>query len=190
MNKLCKEASSKKFDISDIINSPPHYVEGRSIQPIDVIEDWGLGHHLACVVKYIARVGRKNAITEDLRKATWYLERALLKAKDDSKPFFLSLETHEITYLEYHPQAICDDWHLSDLLCSALINIYLSFGHQSHYMKEKSLKAALGCLREEIILQEQHAVLKESKSCHSKNISLIVKDIPNQYAASVSKKFV
>ena len=51
------------LDLS-IIDSPSHYVTGRRIEPICVIEDWKLdhNHYLACVVKYIARAGRKNPI--------------------------------------------------------------------------------------------------------------------------------
>lgn len=57
--------------------SPAHYCEGRSIEPLDVIEDWQLPHHLACAVKYIARAGRKSGQSEadDLRKAIAYLAR-------------------------------------------------------------------------------------------------------------------
>jgi len=55
----------------EIINNPKHYVEGCKIQPIEVIEDWALCHHLACVLKYIARYGRKNNAYQDLLKAKW-----------------------------------------------------------------------------------------------------------------------
>lgn len=59
---------------------PPHY---RDLQPepIDVIEGWGLGFHLAQVIKYVARAGRKDPSKrlEDLRKAAWYLERLIRK---------------------------------------------------------------------------------------------------------------
>lgn len=60
----------------DAIN-PDHYKGGRSIEPIEVIEDWQLDYHLASALKYIARNGRKP--TEDpiegLDKAIWYLKR-------------------------------------------------------------------------------------------------------------------
>ncbi|GAA1645668.1 hypothetical protein GCM10009700_35090 [Brevibacterium sanguinis] len=61
----------------DSISYPSHYVEGRSIEPIEVIEDWGLGFHLGNALKYIARSGRKNDGVEDLQKAVWYLERRI-----------------------------------------------------------------------------------------------------------------
>lgn len=59
--------------------SPPHYAE-LDPEPIDVIEGWGLGFYLAQVIKYVARAGRKGGpekYLEDLRKARWYLDRAI-----------------------------------------------------------------------------------------------------------------
>ena len=58
--------------------STPHYSEGRTIEPIAVIEDWDLGFHLGNVVKYIGRLGRDGAdelVT--LKKAQSYLDRAI-----------------------------------------------------------------------------------------------------------------
>ena len=61
----------------DVINSPSHYAEGRKYEPIAVIEDWELGYHLGNALKYISRAGRKDATTQDLRKAVWYLNREI-----------------------------------------------------------------------------------------------------------------
>lgn len=55
-----------------------HYSEGRIIEPITVIEDWGLGFHLGNVVKYIGRLGRDGVddiVT--LKKAQSYLDREI-----------------------------------------------------------------------------------------------------------------
>ena len=60
-----------------MIEAPPHYVEGRTIEPIMVIEQWNLNHHLACVLKYISRAGRKHDEIKDLKKACWYLQRRI-----------------------------------------------------------------------------------------------------------------
>ena len=70
--------------MSDPVNKPAHYIEGRRFEPIDVIEDWGLGFCLGNAVKYISRAGRKGDTMEDLEKARWYLDRyiAKLKAED------------------------------------------------------------------------------------------------------------
>ena len=72
---------------ADMVNSPPHYKDGRNFEPIDVIEDWGLGFHLANSLKYISRIGRKDDPVQDARKAIWYLERFIRhyeQSKSDS----------------------------------------------------------------------------------------------------------
>ncbi len=68
--------------MSDEINNPPHYTQGRLYETTAVIEDWDLPYHLGNVVKYISRAGRKGPALTDLKKAQWYLDRyiALLDA--------------------------------------------------------------------------------------------------------------
>lgn len=55
-----------------------HYTS-LSPEPIDVIEGWGLGFRLGCVVKYVARAGRKPGVSarDDLVKALAFLKREL-----------------------------------------------------------------------------------------------------------------
>ena len=60
----------------DLVNAPPHYT-CMDPQPIDVIEAWGLDFHRAQVLKYIARAGRKGDAATDLKKAKFYLDRAI-----------------------------------------------------------------------------------------------------------------
>jgi hypothetical protein len=64
--------------VSDPVNHPNHYTFGR-FEVLEVIEDWQLGFHLGQVVKYVARAGRKDPTktVEDLRKAEFYLKRAI-----------------------------------------------------------------------------------------------------------------
>lgn len=64
----------------DPVNNPEHYTDG-GIETIDFIESKRLGYHLGNVVKYISRAGKKgtNNGLEDLRKAQWYLARAIEK---------------------------------------------------------------------------------------------------------------
>ena len=64
----------------DPVNNPDHYTDG-GIETIDYIEAKGLGYHLGNAVKYISRAGKKgtNQGLEDLRKAQWYLARAIEK---------------------------------------------------------------------------------------------------------------
>lgn len=60
------------------VDHPKHYNAGR-IEVIDAIEDWGLGFHLGNVVKYCARANHKDKPLEDLKKAQWYINRAIEK---------------------------------------------------------------------------------------------------------------
>ena len=65
---------------SDPINHPAHYKIG-GIETIDFIEAKNLGYNLGNVVKYITRADHKGNKLEDLRKAQWYLTRAIETAK-------------------------------------------------------------------------------------------------------------
>ena len=53
-------------------------------QPIEVIENWELDFHLAQVIKYISRAGKKEGESElkDLEKAKVYLDRKIEKLVD------------------------------------------------------------------------------------------------------------
>ena len=63
----------------DVVNNPAHYTAG-GIETIDFIEAKGLDYHLGNVVKYVSRAGKKSADSlEDLKKAQWYLNRAIAK---------------------------------------------------------------------------------------------------------------
>ncbi len=66
--------------MSDNVDHPDHYGgKGNVYEAIKVIEAWDLDFHLGNTVKYIARAGRKDPMkeVEDLRKARWYLDRAI-----------------------------------------------------------------------------------------------------------------
>ncbi len=66
---------------ADAVNHPKHYTLGAigAIEVIDAIEAWKLGFHLGNCVKYIARADHKGSRLEDLKKAKWYLERAIAR---------------------------------------------------------------------------------------------------------------
>jgi hypothetical protein len=64
------------FMPQDMVNSPTHYKVG-GIETIDFIEAKNLGYHLGNVIKYVSRADHKNARLEDLKKARWYLDRAI-----------------------------------------------------------------------------------------------------------------
>lgn len=64
------------------VESPSHYNTGK-IEVIDAIEDWKLDFCLGNCVKYVARAGKKDPAKyeEDLKKAIWYLNRAIAAKK-------------------------------------------------------------------------------------------------------------
>lgn len=77
------EAEKEEFDS---VNRPRHYNTG-TIQPIEFIESFGMGKAfcLGNAIKYIARHDHKHETKEsqleDLRKARWYLERAIAEVE-------------------------------------------------------------------------------------------------------------
>lgn len=67
----------------DMVNHPSHYTDGK-IECIDYIQDKLTndefqGYCKGNALKYISRAGKKNPdkYNEDLKKAIWYLEKAV-----------------------------------------------------------------------------------------------------------------
>ena len=60
--------------MQDQVNNPAHY-QGKTLQAIDVIEEFDLGYNLGSAAAYILRAGKKEDKIQDLKKAIWYLER-------------------------------------------------------------------------------------------------------------------
>lgn len=71
--------------MSDAVSHPAHYHPGKH-EVIDVVEAWGLGFCLGNVVKYVARHALKGAPLEDLKKARWYLDRAIAEMERSPSP--------------------------------------------------------------------------------------------------------
>ena len=71
---------------NDPVNHPTHYTFGK-YEVLDVIDDWGLNYERSCVIKYVARAGKKNPEKEieDLEKAEFYLRREIEKLKTEAK---------------------------------------------------------------------------------------------------------
>lgn len=70
----------------EAVDHPAHY--GGADNPYEVIkvlEAWDLGFHRGNVVKYIARAGRKGDEVEDLKKASWYLQRRIQQIEERKK---------------------------------------------------------------------------------------------------------
>jgi hypothetical protein len=74
--------------MTDPINKPAHYADGREYEPIDVIADWQLNFDLGNVVKYVSRAGRKpgSSAVSDLQKAAVYLQHAITALNATNQP--------------------------------------------------------------------------------------------------------
>jgi Protein of unknwon function (DUF3310) len=66
--------------MSDLVNHPAHY-RGKSIESINVIEDFDLNFNLGNALKYILRANKKGNKVQDLKKAMWYLLREIQNEK-------------------------------------------------------------------------------------------------------------
>ncbi len=83
----------------DMINTPPHYT-CTDVEPIDAIFAWGFGLSfcLGNAIKYIARHVHKGSAIEDLKKARWYLTKAideLEKEEEEKRKAQLKIEQIE-----------------------------------------------------------------------------------------------
>ncbi len=73
---LGNEMKKRGRKVSDKINHPDHYTAGK-IEVYDFIEAWNLDFSIGNVVKYVARAPYKGTKLDDLKKAKWYLEKAI-----------------------------------------------------------------------------------------------------------------
>jgi hypothetical protein len=70
----------------DKVNNPFHYNYG-GMESIDFIEAKGLNFNRGNVIKYVSRAGHKDDEIQDLKKASWYINREIERLmKDKSKP--------------------------------------------------------------------------------------------------------
>lgn len=60
----------------DVVLSPAHYIQDRTIEPLDVILDWNMGFLDGQILKYISRFRKKGGLT-DLKKAQFYLDKLI-----------------------------------------------------------------------------------------------------------------
>lgn len=64
--------------MNDNVNHPKHYQTENGVKCIDALESlFGIEGHLFNVIKYVWRAGKKGDRLEYLRKAQWYLARAI-----------------------------------------------------------------------------------------------------------------
>ena len=69
--------------MADQVNNPPHYTFGP-VEVIDIIEQItahyppAISYHVGAALKYLSRAPHKGRMLEDLGKAQWMLNRAIL----------------------------------------------------------------------------------------------------------------
>ena len=111
--------------MSDSVDHPSHYAEGRKYEPIVVIEAWGLGVNLRNALKYVSRAGRKEDTVKDLEKAVWYLNR------EASAPFLRRAASRLSRWIlrkkiigRIKPNDVTVDWKKSSNLSFAIVSIH------------------------------------------------------------------
>lgn len=76
---------------NDPVNHPEHYTKGR-VETIEVLEQIGEGYSwpesylVATCAKYLCRAPYKGNALQDLKKARWYLQRAIESLADSPHP--------------------------------------------------------------------------------------------------------
>ena len=84
-DKEIKELMPKKTE-NDVVNHPEHYTQG-GIECIDAekaaLGDLFMGFLIGNALKYLWRFRHKNGL-EDLKKAKWYLEKAIEEMSQDA----------------------------------------------------------------------------------------------------------
>lgn len=73
-SELCRGYNQFKPK-KEMINHPSHYNQG--IEAIDYIESHKMNFCIGNVIKYITRAKHKGTELQDLKKASWYLNREI-----------------------------------------------------------------------------------------------------------------
>lgn len=82
------ESSDEPDALPDVINKPPHYNK-FSFQPIDMINEvtnyyeGSTAFYIGTVLKYLCRAPFKGKLLEDLKKANYYLTRAITEMEEE-----------------------------------------------------------------------------------------------------------
>lgn len=70
-------------DKKEMINHPSHYNQG--IEAIDYIESHKMNFNIGNVIKYVTRAKHKGTELQDLKKASWYLNREIERLEGRNK---------------------------------------------------------------------------------------------------------
>lgn len=75
---------------SDAVNHPAHYCQDEQIECIDAMRaalghDGFVAHCRGTAIKYLWRCGLKDDEAQELRKAAWYIDRAIRELEPAAK---------------------------------------------------------------------------------------------------------
>ena len=85
-----EEPDDQPDDSADMVQKPPHYNK-FSFQPIDIIAEvtnyyeGSTAFHIGTVLKYLCRAPFKGKLLEDLKKANYYLIRAIEEMEEEGE---------------------------------------------------------------------------------------------------------
>lgn len=137
------------------ITEPDHYVKGRSIEPLDVIESWKLMHHVACALKYISRASRKECEKTDLEKAIFYLDRFLRIGTSARSDCYMNKAKISV-------EKVAQDWRLNTSLELAIMHIHSATRSRSTFYIEEAKKAINVRLKQLKVIDQQNAANENS----------------------------
>ena len=145
--------------LKESITQPDHYVKGRFIEPLDVIESWKLMHHVASALKYICRAGRKDCEKTDLEKAIFYLDRFLRNGTSARSDCFINKR-------EISVEKVAQDWRLNTSLELAIMHIHSVHSatrSTSTFYIEEAKKAINVRLKQLKVIAQQNAANENGK---------------------------
>jgi len=74
--------------VPEMVHHPLHYGGDTTYEHVKVMKAWGMTNNafLYNCTKYLCRFGKKDNRLEDLEKAKWYLEQAILEESEANPP--------------------------------------------------------------------------------------------------------
>jgi hypothetical protein len=103
---------------AELVDHPAHYNWSKYEHEV-IVRNWQLGYHLACCTKYLMRRNQKGAALLDLKKARWYIDKAIEHPYCAFVTFWRSNESERIPARE-----VAVDWAGDDMLIrTAIMNI-------------------------------------------------------------------
>lgn len=112
----------KTTPLKELVNHPDHYGgKDNPYEAIKVIEAWRLGFNLGNAVKYISRVGKKDAVVQELGKIKWYVRRYM---ENLGTGIIMTPKLPESIVDQYDVDLVIEAWELNSNMGMILRFIY------------------------------------------------------------------